>query len=76
MNETVTVYYRFHPLAGARATTLENRSHRGEPIVVVADSDGQRYRLPLWMTAPEQGGGRASSLVDIAFLALWDYLAG
>ena len=53
MNETVTVHYRFHPLAGTRATTLENRSHRGEPIVVVADSDGQRYHLPLWMTAPE-----------------------
>ena len=53
VNETVTVYYRFHLLAGTRATTLENRSHRGEPIVVVADSDGQRYHLPLWMTAPE-----------------------
>ena len=53
VNETVTVHYRFHPLAGTRATTLENRSHRGEPIVVVADSDGQRYHLPLWMTAPE-----------------------
>ena len=53
VNETITVHYRFHPLAGTRATTLENRSHRGEPIVVVADSDGQRYHLPLWMTAPE-----------------------
>ena len=53
MNETVTVHYRFHPLAGTRATTLENRSHRGEPIVVVTDSDRQRYHLPLWMTAPE-----------------------
>ena len=53
VNETVTVHYRFRPLAGTRATTLENRSHRGEPIVVVADSDGQRYHLPLWMTAPE-----------------------
>ena len=53
VNETVTVHYRFHPLAGTRATTLENRSHRGEPIVVVADPDGQRYHLPLWMTAPE-----------------------
>ena len=51
--ETVTVHYRFHPLAGTRATTPENRSHRGEPIVVVADSDGHRYHLPLWMTAPD-----------------------
>ena len=53
VNETVTVHYRFHPLAGTRATTLESRSHRGEPIVVVADADGHRYHLPLWMTAPE-----------------------
>ena len=53
VNETVTVYCRFHPFAGTRATTLENRSHRGEPIVVVADCDGHRYHLPLWMTAPE-----------------------
>ena len=53
VNETVTVHWSFHPLAGTRATTLENRSHRGEPIVVVADSDGHRYHLPLWMTAPE-----------------------
>ena len=53
VNETVTVYYRFHPLSGTRATTLESRSHRGEPIVVVADSEGQRYHLPLWMTAPD-----------------------
>ena len=53
VNETVTVHYRFHPLAGTRAKTLENRSHRGEPIVVVADCDGHRYHLPLWMTAPE-----------------------
>ena len=53
VNETVTVHYRFHPLAGTRAATLENRSHRGEPIVVVTDCDGQRYHLPLWMTAPE-----------------------
>ena len=53
VSETVTVHYRFHPLAGTRARILEQRSHRGEPIVAVADSDGRRYHLPLWMTAPE-----------------------
>ena len=52
-NKTVTVHYRFHPLVGTRVTAVEHRSHRGEPIVAVADSDGRRYHLPLWMTAPE-----------------------
>ena len=51
--ETVTVHYRFHPLAGTRVTAVEHRSHRGEPILAVSDSDGRRYHLPLWMTAPE-----------------------
>ena len=50
---TVTVHYRFHPLAGTRVTAVEHRSHRGEPIVTVCDSEGRRYHLPLWMTAPE-----------------------
>ena len=53
MSETVTVHYRFHPLAGTQVQTLERRSHRGEPIVVVADAKGRRYQIPLWMTLPE-----------------------
>ena len=52
-NQTVTVHYRFHPLAGTRVTAVEHRSHRAEPLVAVADSDGKRYHLPLWMTVPE-----------------------
>ena len=53
VTETVTVHCRFHPLAGARAAALEHRSHRGEPIAVVADSEGRRYDFPPWMTARE-----------------------
>ena len=52
-NQTVTVHYRFHPLAGTRVTAVEHRSHRGEPIAAVSDSEGRRYHLPLWMTVPE-----------------------
>ena len=53
LSETVTVHYRFHPLAGTQVQTLERRSHRGEAVVVVADSEGRRYHLPIWMTVPE-----------------------
>ena len=77
-SETVTIYYRFHPLAGTRARKLEHRSHRGDPIVVVADLDGRRHHLPLWMTAPEsaQWGLRDSPrLSRLALSELRDLVA-
>ena len=47
------MHYQFHPLAGQRVTCVGRRSLRGDPIVVVADADGKRYHIPLWMTFPE-----------------------
>ena len=51
--ETVTVFYRFHPLCGKRAVKLGRRSHRGEPGLMVAAPDGRRYLIPRWMTDPK-----------------------
>ena len=70
-NETVTVHYRFHPLAGTQVTAVEHRSHRGEPIVAVCDTHGKRYHLPLWMTAPEaaQWGLRGRPRVSLTALS-------
>ena len=51
--ETVKIFYRFHPLCGQRATKLGHRSHRGEPVLMVADPDGRRYFIPRWMTDPK-----------------------
>ena len=51
--ETVTVFYRFHPLGGKRAVKLGHRTHRGDPVLMVADSDGRRFTIPSWMTDPE-----------------------
>ena len=31
---------------------LGQSSHRGEPHVIVIDSNGRRYHLPHWMTVP------------------------
>ena len=53
VGETVKVFYRFHPLCGQRATKLGHRSHRGEPVLMVADPDGRRYVIPRWMTDPK-----------------------
>ena len=53
MGEEVTVHYRFHPLAGQRVACVGRRSLRGAPIVAVADENGKRYHIPLWMTLPE-----------------------
>lgn len=50
--ETVKVFYRFHPLCEQRARVLVHRSHRGEPVLMVADADGRRYLIPRWMTDP------------------------
>jgi len=51
--ETVTIFYRFHPLGGKRAVKLGHRSHRGEPMLMVADEDGCRFVIPCWMTDPD-----------------------
>ena len=32
---------------------LVRRSHRGEPVLMVADADGRRYLIPRWMTDPQ-----------------------
>ena len=32
---------------------LVHRSHRGEPVLMVADADGRRYLIPRWMTDPK-----------------------
>ncbi len=32
---------------------LGHRSHRGEPVLMVANSDGRRYVISRWMTDPE-----------------------
>ena len=52
-DDTVKVLCRFHPLCGRRARTLVHRSHRGEPVLMVADADGRRYLIPRWMTDPQ-----------------------
>ena len=51
--ETVTIIYRFHPICGKGVVKLGHRSHRGEPVVVVAGLAGRRYAIPRWMTDPE-----------------------
>ena len=47
------MHYQFHPLAGQRVTCVGRRSLRGDPIAEVADADGKRYHIPVWMTLPE-----------------------
>ena len=51
--EEVTVHYRFHPLAEQRVALVGSRSLRSSRIMVVADAQRKRYRMPLWMTLPE-----------------------
>ena len=69
--EEVTVHYRFHPLAGQRVACVGRRSLRGSPIVVVADAQGKRYHIPLWMTLPEaaEWGLREVPRLSLAALA-------
>ena len=47
------------------------RSLRGSPIVVVADAQGKRYHIPLWMTLPEaaEWGLREVPRLSVAALA-------
>jgi len=50
--ETVTVYYRWHPLFGLSLPVRTRRKDRdGERIY--CESDGKIYPLPSWMLSPE-----------------------
>src|ERR1700680_19730 len=50
--ETVTVYYRWHPLFGLSLPVRTRRKNRdGERIY--CQSDGKIYSLPSWMLSPE-----------------------
>ena len=70
--EAVTVHYRFHRLGGACVSKLHQRSHRGEPLVVVAGPDGRRYRLPLWMTDPAAAQWDLRDIPRLSLSALRD----
>ena len=50
---------------------MGRRSLRGSPIVVVADAQGKRYHIPLWMTLPEaaEWGLREVPRLSLAALA-------
>jgi len=50
--ETVTIYYRWHPLFGLSLPVRKRRKDRdGECIY--CESDGKIYPLPSWMLSPE-----------------------
>jgi len=50
--ETVTIYYRWHPLFGLSLPVRTRRKDRdGERIY--CESDGKIYPLPSWMLSPE-----------------------
>src|SRR6202022_2540610 len=50
--ETVTIYYRWHPLFGLSLPVRTRRKDRnGERIY--CESDGRIYPVPSWMLSPE-----------------------
>ena len=57
---------RFHPPGGKRAVEPAHRSHRGEPVLMAADSDGRRYIVPCRIIDPGAAGLNIRGSVAVA----------
>ena len=75
--ETVTIYYRWHPLFG-KSLPVRKRRRDGDCEHIYCDVDGKIYPIPSWMVSPECSQfSLGPSLVSVrALFKLRDLLAG
>ena len=69
ISSRVKVYYPFHPLNGLELDVV-CKSRKGDGAVTVADPEGIRLKIPVWMVWPQAAQIELSEKAEISARAL------
>ena len=69
LSSSITVHYRFHPLAGTELQVVRV-GRRAEMPITVRGPDGVDLKIPRWMTDPSAGDLVLSDTATLAVAAL------